>query len=83
MNDANYYEDAERDANRGAGIANMLDALHAAQRELDALRWQVAQADSYGDYMRHCIRPVAFAEWCERRRAMVDAVREERVEAQP
>ena len=60
------------------------DALAARAQELqaerDALRWQVAQADSYGGYMRHCIRPVSFAEWCERRRAMLDAVREKRGE---
>ena len=50
------------------------------QTERDTLRWQVAQADSYGGYMRHCIRPVSFAEWCERRRAMADALRMERGE---
>ena len=69
MNDTNYYEDAKIDANRGAVMEDMLDALHAAQRELDDLRWQLDQADAYGGYMRHCIRPVTFAEWIARRRA--------------
>ncbi len=48
----NYYEDALRAANRGAVMENMLDALQAAQREIDARRWQVAQADGFGYAVR-------------------------------
>ena len=69
MNDTNYYEDAKLDANRGAVMEDMLDALHAAQRELDDLRWQLDQADAYGSHMRQCLHPVTFAEWIARRRA--------------
>lgn len=47
----------------------------AAQRELDDLRWQVEQVDAYGSYMRHCIHPITFAEWIERRRALIASVR--------
>ncbi len=65
----NYYEDALRAANRGAVMENMLDALQAAQREIDARRWQVAQADGFGSYMRHALHPIPFAEWCARQRA--------------
>ena len=71
MNDTNYYEDAKLDANRGAVVEDMLDALHAAQREVDDLRWQVEQAGGYGSYMRHCLHPVTFAEWVARRRALL------------
>ncbi len=66
----NYYKDALHDANRGAVMEDVLDALQAAQCELDALRWQIAQADGYGGYMRQCPHPIPFAEWCERQRAM-------------
>ena len=69
MNDTNYYEDALEAANNGADVDGMLDLLESAQRELDDLRWQLDQADAYGGYMRHCIRPVTFAEWIARRRA--------------
>lgn len=73
MNEQDYYRDALHDANRGAVMEDMLDALQGAQRELDDLRWQLAQADAYGGYMRHCIRPVTFAEWIAHRRALVEA----------
>ena len=74
MNDTNYYEDAKIDANRGAVMEDMLDALHAAQRELDDLRWQLDQADAYGSHMRHCLHPVTFAEWIARQRAALESV---------
>ena len=94
MTDTNYYEDAQRDANRGADVANMLDAVQAAQRELDDLRWQRDQADSYGSHMRHCLHPIPFEEWVARQRAhlvgktiaaddLIGRLRERRDEVQP
>jgi 16S rRNA G527 N7-methylase RsmG len=72
--DCNYYADALHDANRGAVVEDMLDALKQAQRELDALRWQVAQADAYGSYMRHAVHPIPFAEWLARQRVQQQEV---------
>ena len=74
MNDTNYYEDAKLDANNGADLADTLDTLEAAQREIDDLRWQVDQADAYGSHMRHCLHPVTFAEWIARKRAALESV---------
>ncbi len=71
MNDTNYYMDALEDVSNGADVDGMLDLLEAAQRELNDLRWQLDQADAYGSHMRHCIRPVTFAEWIARRRALL------------
>jgi hypothetical protein len=78
VTDINYYEDALRDANRGAVMEDMLDALQAAQRELDTLRGQLAQADSYGVYMRHAPHPIPFAEWLARRAARWQAAADTR-----
>ena len=94
MNDTNYYMDALEDVSNGADVDGMLDLLDAAQRELDDLRWQRDQADSYGSYMRHCIRPIPFAEWIARQRArmvgktiaaddLIGRLRERRDEVQP
>ncbi len=74
MMQQDYYKDALHDANRGAVMEDALDTLQAAQRELDDLRWQVEQADAYGSYMRHCIHPITFAEWIERRKALIASV---------
>lgn len=78
-NARNYYDDALRDANRGAVMEDALDALQAAQRELDDLRWQVEQADSYGAYMRHAVHSIPFSEWIASRRAMAERMQQERV----
>lgn len=53
-----------------------LAALQSAQRELADLRWQVDQANVYGTYMRNCVRPVTFAEWIRRRRALLASLSE-------
>lgn len=81
MTDArDYYADALYDANRGAVMEDALDALKAAQSELDDLRWQAEQADSYGAYMRHAVHPIPFSEWLLRRRAMAERMQQERVQ---
>lgn len=72
--DCNYYAAALHDANRGAVMEDMLDALKQAQRELDALRWQVAQADAYGSYMRHAVHAITFAEWLARQQAQKESI---------
>ena len=66
MSDAMHMLDADN-----AALSARVQELRA---ELDALRWQVAQADAYGSYMRHCIRPISFAEWLLRKEAQAQAV---------
>jgi hypothetical protein len=48
------------------------------QAELDDLRGQLAQADSYGAYMRHAPHPIPFAEWLARRAARWQAAADTR-----
>ncbi len=86
MTDNERYAKLQRlHSERMARVVAQIDAADAAKRtvtdaaaeiaqlraELDDLRWQRDQADSYGGYMRHCIRPISFEEWIARRRALL------------